>query len=115
MQWNDVAKDWTAFTPRILTRWPQMDEDKVLDIDGDQDRFIGYLTSVKNDDRVAAQMELSDWLMGEQPADVMMDETKDNARILASGQNMPAGEDPSDDDRRFGDDGKADTPVGRTE
>lgn len=114
MQWNDVARDWTAFTPRILTRWPELDEDKVLDIDGDQDLFLGYLTSIKENNRVTAQMELSDWLMGEQPADVVMDETRDNARISASGQNMPAGEDPSDDDRRYGDDAVPDTPVGRS-
>lgn len=114
MQWNDVAKNWTAFTPRIMTRWPALEENEILAIDGDQDRFLSYLSASKGDDSVAAQMELADWLMGEEPADAVMDPTRDNARIAASAENIPAGEVPSDDDRRFGDDNTDEPPLART-
>ncbi|MFQ1702429.1 hypothetical protein ACJ5NV_17730 [Loktanella agnita] len=113
MQWKDVAQNWTAFTPRILTRWPALDEDEVLAIDGDQDGFLTYLSKTKGEDPVAAQMELADWLMGEEPADVVMDPTRDNARIKASGQNIPAGEDALSDDKRFGDDDTPEPPVAK--
>lgn len=113
MQWNTVAQNWTAFTPRILTRWPELEENEVLTIDGDQDAFLHYLTEAKGDDAVAAQMELADWLMGEEPADAVMDPTRDNARTSASAENIPDGEVPSNDDRRFGDDNTPDTPMKR--
>ena len=58
-------------------------------------------------------MELADWLMGGEPIDVTMAEQNDNANILGSAANVPAGEDVSDDDAKFGDDTAAAAPVGR--
>ncbi|SIT78410.1 hypothetical protein SAMN05421665_0767 [Yoonia rosea] len=113
MKWNDVASHWTAFLPRITTRWPDLDENEVIAIDGDQDAFVAYLASFNDQDTVTAKSELDEWLMGEQPADAVMDPTRDNAQISATTENVPAGEDPSDDDRRFGDDLTPQPPIDR--
>ena len=113
MKWNDVATNWAAFVPRIMTRWPDLDENEVIAIDGNQDDFVAYLASFSDQDVVTAKSELNEWLMGEQPTDAIMHPTRDNARINASTENMPAGEDPSDDDRRFGDDLTPSPPIDR--
>jgi len=113
MQWRDVSQNWTAYTPRIMTQWPNLDEAEVLSIDGDQDGFLAYLSKSKGEDRVAAQMELADWLMGGEPIDVTMAEQNDNANIAGTAANVPAGEDVSDDDAKFGDDAVTAAPVGR--
>ena len=102
MQWKDVQSNWAAYIPRMTTQWPELNEDDVQAIDGDQDAFINYLARVKGGDRVAAQMELADWLIGGEPIDAVMDETRDNEQIVKSGQNVPAGEDTLSDDRKFG-------------
>lgn len=114
MQWNDVATNWTAHVPRILTRWPDLPENDVLAIDGHQDSFIDLLTRHRGD-AVTAQTELADWLMGEEPADAVMDSTRDNARINAAAQDIPPGEDALSDDRKFGDDNQSDRPMGKAE
>ena len=113
MKWNDVATNWAAFVPRIMTRWPDLDENEVIAIDGNQDAFVAYLASFSDQDVVTAKSELNEWLMGEQPTDAIMHPTRDNARINASTENIPAGEDPSDDDRRFGDDLTPSPPIDR--
>jgi hypothetical protein len=113
MKWNDIASNWAAFVPRITTRWPDLNENEVIAIDGDQDAFIAYLASFNDQDTMTAKSEVDDWLMGEQPTDAVMHPTRDNARISASSDNIPAGEDPSDDDRRFGDDTTPQPPVAR--
>jgi hypothetical protein len=111
MQWKDVSQNWNAYVARILTRWPDLNEAEVQSIDGDQDAFLEYLSRSKGEDQVAAQMELADWLMGEEPADVKMDEGRDNERIMDSAQNVPKGEDVMSDDKRFGDDNTPEPPV----
>ena len=113
MQWRDVSQNWTAYIPRILTQWPDLNEAEVQSLDGDQDAFVDYLSKSKGEDRVAAQMELADWLMGGEPIDVSMDAQNDNANIMDSAANVPAGEDVTDDDAKFGDDNKTAAPVGR--
>ncbi|KQI67236.1 hypothetical protein AN189_16710 [Loktanella sp. 3ANDIMAR09] len=114
MQWRDVSDNWTAYIPRILTQWPGLNEAEVQSLDGDQDAFIDYLSKSKGEDRVAAQMELADWLMGGEPIDVTMDAQNDNAQILSSAENVPAGEDTLSDDAKFGAENANATPVGRT-
>jgi hypothetical protein len=98
MQWRDVSQNWAAYTPRIMTQWPNLDEAEVLSIDGDQDGFLAYLSKSKGEDRVAA---------------VTMAEQNDNANIAGTAANVPAGEDVSDDDAKFGDDAVTAAPVGR--
>ena len=114
MQWTDVSKNWVAYTPRILTKWPALEENDVLALDGDQDGFINLLATSKGEDRVAAQMELADWLMGEEPLDVLTDPHRDNEQISRSADAVPAGEEPLDDDAKFGDDGTPEPPVARS-
>ena len=113
MQWRDVSRNWSAYLPRITTRWPGIDEAAAQSADGDQDRFIDVLTDHFKGDRVMAQMEMADWLVGEEPVDAVMDSTRDNARISASAASIPAGEEPLDDDSAFGDDAAPEPPIAR--
>ncbi len=114
MQWTDVSENWMAFVPRILDRWPDLGSDDVDAIEGDRARFVSLLSLQSGMDTSEAEAEIDDFLTGEIPADVMMDPDEDNAQISASGDNIPAGEDASDDDAEFGDDSKLENPVGRT-
>ena len=113
MQWKDVSQNWIAYTQRILTQWPNLNEAELQSLDGDQDAFIDYLSKSKGEDRVAAQMELADWLMGSEPLDVTMAEQNDNAQIMDSAKNVGTGEDALADDKKFGTDPAPATPVGR--
>lgn len=113
MQWTDVSQNWAAYIPRIMTRWPDLDEAEVQSIGGDQDAFIDYLQRAKGGDRVAAQMEMADWLIGEEPVDVMMDQTRDNERIIASANDVSPGEDTLSDDAKFGAEHAPDQPMKR--
>ncbi|SEW10113.1 hypothetical protein SAMN04488515_1047 [Cognatiyoonia koreensis] len=113
MQWKNIAQNWPAFAPRLMTKWPELEENTLLSIDGDQDKFVDYLKTRTGMDTVTAQMELADWMMGAEPADAVMDSTRDNEQISNSAQEMAVGEDALSDDKKFGDDGKAENPVGR--
>lgn len=114
MRWKDVSENWMAFVPNILSRWPDLDGDSVDDVDGDRERFLALLCDQLNMDRVEAEDELAEYLSGEIPSDVIMDPHEDNAQIAASAREIPAGEDPSDDDAEFGDDRTSEAPVGRS-
>ena len=114
MQWKDVSQNWAAYIPRIMTQWPSLEEDELQSIGGDQDGFLDYLSKSKGEDPVAAQMELADWLMGSEPIDVTMDPHNDNAQIMKSAENVPAGEDTLADDAKFGAETAPKTPVGRS-
>ncbi|MEO1638349.1 MAG: hypothetical protein AAFU41_03785 [Pseudomonadota bacterium] len=78
MQWKDAAQNWPEITPHIVSRWPALEESEVRAIDGDQERFLNYLAAAKNNDEVAAQMELADWLM---TTDAMDAVKADNAQV----------------------------------
>jgi len=51
-----------------------------------------------------AREEIREWLAGEIPADVVMDESHDDRSIRNSAKYVGEGEDEYDDDARFGDD-----------
>lgn len=104
MQWHHVQENWASFFDAILDRWPEADEDDLEEIDGDQHRFITYIAELSEQDRAEARDDIREWLAGELPSDVVMDERHDNHSIALSGKFMPEGEDASDDDARFGDD-----------
>ena len=114
MDWTNVQRNWAAYTPRILTRWPDLDEDDVLATDGDLDRFVAYLSSATAQTIDDARDDARAWATGEEPSDVKMDPWRDNERISDSARNIHVGEDVYSDDRDFGDDGLAEPPVGRT-
>ncbi|QQA44781.1 hypothetical protein [Pelagovum pacificum] len=114
MEWREVSSNWTAFVPSVLTRWPAIEEEEALDVDGDRARLTTLVANRMAMSQAVADGEVTDWLMGMAPADTMMDESLDNARISASAADIPPGEDVYSEDAEFGDDNEADPPVGRT-
>ncbi len=113
MNWTTVEQNWAAYTPRVLTRWPGLDEDEVLATDGDLDRFAEYLAIATSQTVQAARDEARGWADGEEPADAKMDPTRDNERIFDSAKNIPVGEDVYSADADFGDDRIPEPPMDR--
>ncbi len=113
MQWTTIETNWTAYVPRLLTRWPDLNEDTLLATDGRMPEVVEHIGAVEQADTVVARDMLKEWMMGAEPADAVMDETRDNARILSTAADVSDGEDVYSDDAKFGDDNVADTPMGR--
>lgn len=113
MTWNDVAQNWTAFSPALLQRWPNIDEARLLTIDGRRDLMVAEVQARHDTTQADAEAQIDAWLNGAMPADVMASEHNDDAAITASANELPAGETPLDDDRQFGDDGLEARPMGR--
>ncbi|RLL70955.1 hypothetical protein [Paenirhodobacter hankyongi] len=103
MKWHHVQDNWTAFYEAIQNRWPDAEEDRLDEVDGDQRAFITYIAELTGQDPAEARDEIRDWLTGELPSDVVMDPLHDNHSILLSEKFVPEGEDEYDDDSRFGD------------
>lgn len=103
MKWHHVQDNWSAFYEAIQNRWPDAEEDRLDEIDGDQRAFITYIAELSGQDPAEARDEIRDWLTGELPSDVVMDPLHDNHSILLSEKFVPEGEDEFDDDSRFGD------------
>ncbi|MGI3164922.1 hypothetical protein [Pseudooceanicola sp. 200-1SW] len=114
MQWPDIARNWTAYVPAVMDQWPEAEEEDLLALDGSRDALAAYLAQATGRDYNDLQDEIASWREGAMPADVRMDESEDMEAISASARYIPEGEDPSDDDAAFGDDGQAETPIGRT-
>lgn len=104
MKWHHVKDNWPAFSDAILGRWPGADEAALEQIDGEQLSFILYIAELTDQEPQEARDDIRDWLVGELPADVIMDPRHENHSISLSAKFIPEGEDPSDDDARFGDD-----------
>lgn len=113
MDWNRIKQDWTAFTGAILQRWPEAEEDDLLQLDGSREALAAYLAQKTGADYATVLDDVAAWRDGAEPADVHMDESRDNANIRESARLVHPGEDVYDDDRAFGDDNVADAPVGR--
>ncbi|MCB2129242.1 MAG: hypothetical protein KDE03_09240 [Rhodobacteraceae bacterium] len=105
MKWQHVQENWPAFYEAISDRWPDADEAELDEIDGDQRAFVAYIADLEGLDTGEALEEVREWLRGELPADVVMDPRHDDHSIRLSGKYLPEGEDESDDDARYGDDG----------
>lgn len=114
MDWTTVADHWTAYVPRLMTKFPQLREDTLLSADGNRALVTAHLAEVQQTDAQSANLALSEWLEGSEPVDAVMAETRDNERISAVQAHIPAGEDTLSDDAKFGDDNRPDTPVGRS-
>lgn len=114
MDWSDIERNWTAHAPRALARWPQLDEAEWLATDGDRRAATLLLQRRLGMDAHGADAEIADWLGGLEPADTVMDDTRDDARISASARDLPDGETPLDADKAFGDETLPDSPMGRT-
>lgn len=105
MKWHHVANNWPAFFEVIAERWPEADELRLAEVDGDPRKFVQYISELTGQDVADARGDIRDWLMGEIPADVVMDQRHDDHSLRLSSKFLPEGEDESDDDARFGDDG----------
>lgn len=105
MKWHHVQDNWAAFMDAIMDRWPEADELDLEDIDGDQRAFVTYIAELTGQENAEAAQEIRDWLRGELPADVIMDPAHEDHSIRLSRKFLPEGEDESDDDARYGDDG----------
>jgi len=104
MKWHHVQENWSAFFDAILDRWPEAEENDLEEIDGDQRAFILYIAELTGGEIADAREEIREWLVGELPADVVMDPLHDNHSIALSSKYVGEGEDEYDDDARFGDD-----------
>ena len=113
MRWNQISENWKAFAPAILDRWPEAEEEDVLALDGSETALALYLSKVTGEQSRDTSAQIEDWRMGSFPADIAMDEFRDNENISQSGRNLGPGEDVSDRDDLFGDDEKVASPVGR--
>ncbi|MDO5641493.1 MAG: hypothetical protein Q4G26_03775 [Paracoccus sp. (in: a-proteobacteria)] len=104
MKWHHVASNWPAFYDAILDRWPDADESDLDEIDGDQRAFLRYIAGLEGQEAEEVREDVREWLAGEIPADVVMDEGHDNISIRNSAKYVGEGEDEYADDARFGDD-----------
>jgi len=113
MDWTQARTHWTALTPQILTRWPDLSETDVLAADGNRDTLATLIADAVPTTKDDANVQIAEWLEGAEPTDAVMDESRDDARISASARAIPAGEVALDDDGAFGDENTAEPPVGR--
>ncbi|WOI57236.1 hypothetical protein [Palleronia sp. LCG004] len=113
MQWDAVRQNWPAFVEPIMQRWENTEENDLLTLDGERERFEAYLAEREGLSAADTRDQINEWLQGAAPSDVVMDETRDNANIRASAAHIPEGEDVYSEDADFGDDGTAERPIGR--
>ena len=113
MSRQDFATDWVPFRDPLLTAYPELKEADLQDADGSTARLAERIAERRGIPAGEAQQGLHEFLSGPMPADAYAAPTHDNAAVKDSDSYVPAGEDVYDDDRRFGDDDKSDTPVGR--
>lgn len=106
MKWQHVKDNWPAFYEAISEKWPDVDEGDLDEIDGDQRGFIAYIAKVNEMEPEEAREEIREWLAGEIPSDIVMDPAHDDQSMRLSRKYVGEGEDESDDDARFGDDGE---------
>ncbi|NDV00885.1 hypothetical protein [Pseudoroseicyclus tamaricis] len=62
MKWTRIEENWQESIPFILARWPDMDEEKLEEMDGDEAGFLAYLAEVESLDEEEAEEELGDFL-----------------------------------------------------
>lgn len=113
MNWEQIAKNWPAFTESVKARWPDVDAEEVADLDGSRSALNAYLGRVAGLTPREAEEQIDEWLQGPIPIDAATSEFHDNDSIRESGRHVREGEDVWSDDRDFGDDRVATPPVGR--
>ena len=93
MKWQQVAANWPAFVEVISNRWPRTDENDLLAIAGNRERFEEYLSKAHDLTRAEAQDEVESWLMGSRPAEVVMAADRGGANLSSGGRSLHNGED----------------------
>lgn len=105
MKWTQVQENWSAFYEAMADKWPDIDEARLDEIDGDQRGFIAYVAELIGGEAEDARAEIREWLAGEIPSDIVMDPSHDDRSMRLASKYIGEGEDEYDDDARFGDDG----------
>lgn len=113
MIWTDIAKTWPTMDRALMTRWPSLTQGELSDVDGSRPALEVAIANAERVELDEARRQLAEWLNGPMPADVYADSRNADAAIRDSAQNIPAGEEPLDDDHAFGDDNPVETPIGR--
>lgn len=113
MSRKDFTDDWVPWRDALLDRYPELDDADLEDADGSTAALARIIAAKQDLDAGEAQASLHEFLAGPMPADAYADPVHDNDAVMDSGGYIPAGEDASDDDRRFGDDSTSENPVGR--
>ncbi|WP_373356881.1 hypothetical protein [Pseudoroseicyclus sp. CXY001] len=62
MNWNRIEENWQESLPFILARWPDMDEEVLEEMEGDEAGFLAYLAETEGLDEEEAEEELGDFL-----------------------------------------------------
>ncbi|MGI3167514.1 hypothetical protein ACRARG_00055 [Pseudooceanicola sp. C21-150M6] len=107
MKWQIISENWHAYTPAVLDRWPEAEEEDVLALDGSQTGLAMYLSQVTGAPATDVLAQIEDWRMGHIPSDVRMDPSRDNRNMDGSAALLGAGEEPMDRDDIFGDDSRS--------
>ncbi len=113
MSREDFARDWVPFRDPILSSYPELTDADLSTADGSTAELARIIAEKQGIGPAEAQQNLHEFLSGPLPADAYAAPVHDDASIRDSGDYVPAGEDPSDDDARFGDDDTVEAPVGR--
>ncbi len=110
---SDLRNDWPALFSSLRARFPNLTDDVLIDVDADIARLETAVASSQALSRSDAREAVAEWMNGPEPADAYAHPTHDDAAISESNRYIPDGEEASDDDARFGDDGKLENPVDR--
>ncbi|MGB3555650.1 MAG: hypothetical protein WBA25_13525 [Jannaschia sp.] len=110
---KQFTEDWVPYRDPLLSRYPELDDAALEDADGSTATLARTIAERQGIEPAEAQQDLHEFLEGPMPADAYAAPVHDNAAIADSGDYVSSGEDPSDDDARFGDDDNAENPVGR--
>lgn len=113
MKWTAIQRNWPAFTEALMQRFPETEENDLLDLEGDRAALVSYVAERHNLSQAEAERQVKEWEQGAVPADVAMDNIRDGENIQASAAHIGVGEDVYADDRNFGDDDRVDRPIGR--
>lgn len=113
MEWNRIAADWPAFTDSVMSRWPELDRERVADMDGDRAALSAHVAEVYGLEPRMAEEQIARWAEGPLPVDAATDETHDATSMRAAGRHIPQGEDVYSEDADFGDERMAEPPIGR--
>lgn len=113
MSRQDFADNWVPYRDAILTTYPDLREADLEAADGSTAELAKRIAEAQGIAPAEAQQQLHAFLAGPIPADAYADPVRDDAAVHDSGDYIPDGEDAMADDRRFGDDTTADTPMGR--
>ncbi|SDZ23553.1 hypothetical protein SAMN05444004_10866 [Jannaschia faecimaris] len=114
MSRKEFTENWIPFRDPLLSNYPELTDADLEAADGSTAELAKRIAKNQGIDVDEAQMTLHEFLAGPLPADAYSAPVHDNASLADSGDYIPEGEDAMSDDKRFGDDRTAETPMGRS-